>query len=69
MNAFERWLIRQRHFCEIGSCIRLAERVIEVKGRHKVVCGAHWRAYAPLEAGLELRREIESKQYIKEKNV
>lgn len=55
MNAYERWLIRQRHFCDIGSCTRLGERVIKIGSKDKVVCDAHFRVYAPIEAGFESR--------------
>jgi hypothetical protein len=59
MNAYQRFLIRHRVYCELCSAPMPATKVCQIQRRPHwpetktvVVCDAHWRANSPVEAGL-----------------
>jgi hypothetical protein len=49
LTHFDKWLIRERKYCELCSGPYPATQIIHVENKQKVVCDAHARAYSAIE--------------------
>lgn len=65
MNSFERFLLKNRPYCELCTGPYPSRHIIELNRRKTCVCDAHYRAHTPLESGFRLRAEIEQLKGIK----
>lgn len=67
-NAFHKFLIKHRVYCELCSAPMPATEVVHVRRRPEwpetklvVVCDAHYRAHTPIETGLRERGRLEAR--------
>jgi hypothetical protein len=52
LTHFDKWLVRERKYCELCSGPFPATQIIHVDNKQKVVCDAHARAYSAIETQL-----------------
>ncbi len=58
MNAFHRWLLKNRPYCELCSGPYPSTRIIEINNKNVAVCDAHFQSHHPLQTGYERRVEL-----------
>lgn len=58
-NAYQRFLIRHRVYCELCAAPIPATRVARIRFKDTCICDAHAAALFPIEYGLKLRKQLE----------